>query len=339
MSNPSAIAPATPAHIPPVAKHGYVTVFKDARWIDAPRKDVEPWLVQVMTVTPDWAAKVLEQRNHENREQKPAYQDKLVNALQNKKFYLTNQGIGFYDNGQLADGQNRLASIVRSGVSARVVVVFGIDPDAKAAIDDGVKRSDVDVARLTGDRETPKRAIMIANTVIALMPGIKYPDKYEKQDFYKAYMEGLMWTHTNFLPVKRKGITQMGVLSAVCRAYYSVRDDAARLERLKHFIRVLNEGIGDPNKDRAAVKLRNMLLDESGGTSRSKMSTGYARDEVFRKTEKAIQSFLREEPIEKLYEAREELFPLPGEQEFFGRLARGPGEPQRASAGSISVTR
>lgn len=315
-----------------------VSVFKDGRWQEAPRHQVEGWLVQVMLITPEWAAKVLEQRNKENRDEKPAYQERLVHALQTGRFFLTNQGVGFYDNGQLADGQNRLASIVKSGVSARMVVVFGIDPAAKPAIDDGVKRSDVDVARLLGDRETPKRAIMIANTLISMMRnGITYPDKYEKQDFYRKYMEGLVWTHTHFLPVKRKGITQMGVLSAVTRAYYTVKDDPNRLDRLKAFIRVLNEGIGDPNKDRAAVKLRNMLLDEKEGSpGRSRMNSGYAREEVYRKTEKAIQHFLREEPIDKLYEARDELFPLPGEHEFFGRLTRDEEAPV---AGSVSVTK
>jgi hypothetical protein len=298
-----------------------VQLFKDGRWIEAPRSQVKPWLVQVLTVTPEWAAKVLELRNTENRDEKPAYQEKLIHALRTDRWYLTNQGIGFFENGQLADGQNRLASIVRSGVPAEIVVVFGIDPDAKAAIDDGVKRSDLDIARLSGDRATPRRAIMIANTLISMMRnGINYPDKYEKQDFYRKYMDGLMFTHNLFVPVKRRGITQISVLAAVCRAFYHFKDTEERLERLRHFVKVLNDGLGDQHRDRAAIKLRNMLLDETTGQSKSRMNTGYAREEVYRKTEKAIQHFMREEAIEKLYEAREELFPLPGENEFFGRL-------------------
>lgn len=303
-------------------KQDLVQVWHEGRWIEAEREQVEPILVQRMQIPPDWAAEVLANRNQINRPQKLAQQEKFVHYLQSGRFYTTNQGIGFLSNGQLADGQNRLAAIVTSGIPATMIVKFGMSMDELAAIDDGVKRSDHDIICLMGDRETPKRAIMIANTMMALVGGLMVghgrSDKYEKQAFYKRYMEGLLWTNNQFTPVKRRGITQMSVLAAVCRAYYNVRNNPTKLDRLIQFIKILDDGmVVNPEKDSAVIKLRNMLLDDrNGGLGRSRMPTGYNRSEVFGKSERAIHLFLDGQPCDRLYEAKTELFPLPGEEEL-----------------------
>jgi hypothetical protein len=300
-----------------------IDIYLEGAWSKLPVNEVsEDYLAQVITVTPEWAADVLANRNHSNRDEKLSYQNKLINSIDNGQFYMTNQGIGFYADGQLADGQNRLASIVKSNRAVQMVVVFGIHPDAKAAIDDGIKRSDVDIARLTGDRETPRRCIMIANTALDLTCKIKITDRFEKQKFYKTYMEGLKFTDdifsTNVAKKAIRGITQAAVLAAVFRAYYNVRENPLLLDRLKLFVKILSDGMMvNPLIDRSAVLLRNMLIEETDGGVRSKLSTGYSRNTIYRKTERAIQKFLSNEPIDRLYEAKEELFYLPGEAEFF----------------------
>ena len=48
---------------------------------------------------------------------------------------LTHQGIAFYDDGSLADGQHRLNAIVSSGVTVKMQVAYGVPRTSGADID------------------------------------------------------------------------------------------------------------------------------------------------------------------------------------------------------------
>jgi hypothetical protein len=89
----------------------------------------------------------------------------------------------------------------------------------------------------------------------------------------------------------------------IARAYYT-----QDRERLKQFAQVLTTGIMERKEDKAAVLLRNWLLNMEARSVR-------AQAEVIRaKGERALYGFLHNEIIRGLSAATEELFPLPEEQ-------------------------
>ena len=63
---------------------------------------------------------------------------------------FTGDAIRFDVDANLIDGQHRIKAIIESGVTLPFVVVFGLDPKAKHALDMGRRRSAADVLALKG---------------------------------------------------------------------------------------------------------------------------------------------------------------------------------------------
>lgn len=61
---------------------------------------------------------------------------------------MTHQGIAFDKNGILRDGQHRLTAIVDEGRDAKMVVTFGIAPEAFSVMDTGSRRTASDVLEI-----------------------------------------------------------------------------------------------------------------------------------------------------------------------------------------------
>ncbi len=70
----------------------------------------------------------------------------------------------------LMDGQNRLSSIVLSGIPQYCLVVYGLHPDAFATMDDGRKRSASDILSIANITE-PRKKAGIAKTVLLIGAG------------------------------------------------------------------------------------------------------------------------------------------------------------------------
>jgi hypothetical protein len=102
-----------------------------------------------------------------------------------------------------------------------------------------------------------------------------------------------------------RGLTNATVRAVVARAYYT-----DKLDEVKQFAVVLTTGIMKFTSDASAILLRNNLLAEPR-TGRG----GMTLLEMYGKTERALMACLRKETLNKLYEARSELFPLPEEQQ------------------------
>lgn len=89
--------------------------------------------VEIMKVTPKWATERLDAHDKAIREgkfrQRPM-NDNAVNRyaddMRASNWALTGQGITFDEDGNLIDGQHRLAAIVKAGVPVEMVVTFGV---------------------------------------------------------------------------------------------------------------------------------------------------------------------------------------------------------------------
>jgi len=122
----------------------------------------------IVTVTPVMANAML-CHNTGNRTVREPNVQKYIKLLTNKEWKLTHQGIAFDVNGKLIDGQHRLMAIVRSGISAEMMVTHGLPTDSEQGMDQGARRSAADLLH-----ETPKIAELI-NLAARLLTGESSP--------------------------------------------------------------------------------------------------------------------------------------------------------------------
>jgi hypothetical protein len=90
--------------------------------------------------SPEVSQIVLETRNTQNRRVSPAQIKMLSRCMENEEFFLTNQGIAIGEDGQLVDGQTRLAAIVNSGCGQMLLTAINVPRAAYTAIDQGRKK-------------------------------------------------------------------------------------------------------------------------------------------------------------------------------------------------------
>lgn len=109
----------------------------------------------IETITPEKAQEYLE-RNVRNRVINSRSVDSLVRDIKAGSFYLTHQGIAFYDDGTLADGQHRLTAIVLAGRPVQMMVTRYMPHDTKIAIDYGMKRGFEDSVDIEGGDDRPE---------------------------------------------------------------------------------------------------------------------------------------------------------------------------------------
>ena len=81
---------------------------------------------QLMTITPQWASEVLEKRNPSNRKMRQSWVEKMARDILAGAFITTHQGIAFDENGNLLDGQHRLAAIAKSKRAVEILVTTGL---------------------------------------------------------------------------------------------------------------------------------------------------------------------------------------------------------------------
>lgn len=105
---------------------------------------------RVIEFTPELAEYILAKLNPKNRKTKPAKIKKYADDMLAGSFSLTGDTIKFGTDGLLKDGQNRLAAVVRSGVSLSTHTVFGIEPLLFDRMDIGKNRTGADVLHIAG---------------------------------------------------------------------------------------------------------------------------------------------------------------------------------------------
>src|ERR1700757_3825044 len=84
-----------------------------------------PYQPQWMLVTPELAAEWLRKNTH-NRPLRRNVVEALARDIVAGNWVPTHQGVAFYDDETLFDGQHRLSAIVRAQKPVAVLVTFGI---------------------------------------------------------------------------------------------------------------------------------------------------------------------------------------------------------------------
>ncbi|MCP3701052.1 MAG: hypothetical protein GY920_21545 [Aliivibrio sp.] len=223
--------------------------------------------VSIQNITPVMAAEFLE-NNKSNRKINKKQLEMIVRSIEADKWRLTHQGVAFYDDGELADGQHRLQAIVKTGRTLKMPVFTGIerDIDTILAIDCGKGRTVIDSASISG--------INIKPSDISVVKGIEYGyaskafkklSHSESCDLCTKYFNELQNINTLF-PKSKPFITLAPVKVAVIDSLSS----GVSMEVAKKFCDALVSGEYSESIFVNAVRLRSKLISKNynGGGDR-----------------------------------------------------------------------
>ena len=254
---------------------------------------------EVMTITPELAAEWLAHNTH-NRNVRQNVVGKYASDMKAGRWLLTHQGIAFDADNVLVDGQHRLMAVVQSGVPVGMLVTRGVNLKHQIAVDDHSIRNVADALRLAEDYDVTSMHVAVTHRMMeGLTTNSRRASKQEIKAFLDKYFDGVEFAIQAF-PKATRGITQAAVRAVVGRAYYSVDSQV-----LKRFADVLVTGLMGDGEE-AAVTMRNWLLQpvsRYGGSAHQRL--------VYAKCQRALYSFIRGEPLKRLYAAEHELFELP----------------------------
>lgn len=259
--------------------------------------------VAVERITPDMAAYYLT-HNTCNRKKKEGRIRQYARDMRLGQWTVDVGAIAFYDNGILADGQNRMQAVVDSGTAQDFLVVRGLAPEDGANIDSHTPRTAVDIAHIGGRDDITLPALAVARVVHFGGGGGKAGRLHglisnrEKTQLADKYAEHIAFVLKVMPPGKTgsrlvaNGVTR----GAVVRARLAgVPDDV-----LTRFCTVLTTGFSESTKDSAAIALRNSLLEKKAGD----------KPEVFLKTMSAIYRFALGQVVSSIRTPKEEPYPL-----------------------------
>jgi predicted SprT family Zn-dependent metalloprotease len=225
-----------------------------------------------VTFTPQRAQEVLDTRNTRNRRVNPGAITRYARDMAAGHWYINGDSIRFATDGTLLDGQNRLAAIVRSGVTLRLLVVWNLPPESQATMDDGWKRTMANVLELQGRTTHAKTAASIIRRVILFDQGAyrsnqrQAPTKQEMAAFLEENPR--IWIAAEIADHIRSSKGVRCAASTLGLAYFLF--DRVSPKHAETFFQGLRTGAG-LNEDSPILFLRNKLSFE--GSTRLQTET------------------------------------------------------------------
>lgn len=236
----------------------------DKTGADALEKTAGKMQSKWIEVTPEKAAAWL----HNNFRNRPMSDDVVAayaRDMKDGRWVPTHQGIAFNDRDELIDGQHRLQAIIRSGVTVRMMVTFGLastisgsEMTTMDAVDRGRPRSVADQLRI---QHGMKNGAAIA-AICATIGGVCYGERTRRLsvgqtlEIYRAFEEPINWmiAHRS----KERGFKSTGVMAGFAFALAASHEEAPTIR--DHW-KALCDGAGQP--DSAIGQLRALLSSDA----------------------------------------------------------------------------
>jgi len=264
-------------------------------------------------VTPDIAKDYLDRNlcegDRKNRKRSEAYVNRLAQEISRGWYHSNHQGIAFDNEGNLIDGQNRLAAVLEASKrnpeigGLWLMVSEGLSVRAITKIDAGKPRADADHLRISTGTSASNVLISVLRLVLVGFRVFK-GDKVTTEQFLAMINEwpeevAFVNKHQNMMHVRNRF-----VLAPCVRAMLA----GEPVDRIQEFTAVLSTGIHKEGEaDFAAIVLRNQMLD---GRLKIRGNTATHID-LYRKVETALVAFLRRRPLKVIRGTDIEQFPLP----------------------------
>jgi len=116
---------------------------------------------KIQTLSPCVCALLFMSTNEHNRDLDSKWVAELVRRMTTGLWKFNCASIGFYKDGTLADGQNRLAAAAMAGYSLKVTIVCGMARDAIDTVDNPKVRRASDAAKMDGILNARLKEIII----------------------------------------------------------------------------------------------------------------------------------------------------------------------------------
>lgn len=243
-----------------------------------------------MTVTPQIAQEFLT-HNTSNRKLKLRNVHMMAKAMREGKWQLNPEGISFYQNGKMRDGQHRCYAVIEANVPVEMTVTYDV-PDDSIICDRASSRSQLDILNMTGAPSSvcQKSIVALTNTLFYICGSVT-PDSAYLCDFCTDEADYL----SDVFKMASKGEKDLPRRAPVMSAVYVAYRYGVSAETLDRFCSVVGTGFYSDEGETAAIVIRNKLLEY--GATWGKTS----RHILFRATLRAIYDFDRATPRKKMY--------------------------------------
>lgn len=258
------------------------------------------WAIEV-EITPKMAADWLEKFNDKNRNLRESTAKRYAADMTAKRWNVTHQAIAFDEEKRLTSGQHRLHGCVISKTALRSLIILNCSTKERACIDQTLGRNVRDIAGLVHSDNVSGRLIAVARSM-AYGRALRAPVQMTNQQVYEFVAQYRRPLNTVLKAISRnvRGVTTATVLGPIARAATS-----NPATQITDFCSLLVDGLASKKHDRPAILLRNRLLENA-----SSLSGTEGRSQAYGLTESALSAYLNNTEIDRLAEAKRELFPI-----------------------------
>ena len=134
-------------------------------------KDTKPKF-EVHDITPEMAKTILTYRNKNNRKYRYNQLAKLSDAIEKGEWKVTNQGLAFDKEGNLIDGQHRLAAVLQTRKTVPMMVATNMPADIFNVVDSGCKRTTGDALDILGS----ENGLVVSGAIKIFICYQKFPE-------------------------------------------------------------------------------------------------------------------------------------------------------------------
>ncbi|MEH6641430.1 hypothetical protein [Vreelandella glaciei] len=246
---------------------------------------------QMIEVTPELANEWLKKNLH-NRVLNKKRVEKYAQEMIEGKWMQSHQGVAFYVDGGFADGQHRLAAIIRSKKSIVMPVTWGVPREASIAIDSHQIRGTNQAIAISGVAPwIGKNEVAITKFLIRLFDQSISTTSAQTIVEYAEKNKDIVQFGAKCFSSHKPGIT-----NAVVRASIGVCSRFEGTQEMQRFANILLSGMPETSEDKAAIVLREHLIRNA-----QLASVGESQRKILAaKVMRAAISFKRKELISRV---------------------------------------
>ena len=220
----------------------------------------------VETITPQVAEEYLS-HNIKNRKIRKEAVAMIARDIASGRFKTTHQGIAFFEDGTLADGQHRLKAIMKAGVPVDLMVTRGLKKEGMAAIDRGTARNVHDIFAIGNyDGDGVSKAIRNVRVVSAISqmcrngvtPRVRLSAS-EIEAVFRNYMNECIWIYKI---IGTKHGRNSSAINGACLAAMICGVDPTEIVKFMNVYRMYDVTGCDGKNTQAALSLRR-IVDEA----------------------------------------------------------------------------
>lgn len=250
---------------------------------------------EILIVTPDMAKQWII-TNKSNRPVKSWAVNRYAKDMIAGNWSSNHQGIAFDMDGNLADGQHRLLAIIKSGISIKMLVTWGVE---RVGIDRLAPRSLIDEIKYSTESSwIENKYLKIANAMIEIISVGTTQRKAERTtketiEFCEKNRDVIEATCSMFTKNEKY------ISAAIIQATIALCLNFENKDKICRFVEVLKTGLPRSESEFMAVKAREFLIQgnaKGGATERKNASKTIM---------KAVYLFCRGESLSRLVPPKE----------------------------------